>query len=601
MFIRRTRTRTTGDGKAYFSFRLVRSRRDGARVRQQTLLNLGSDFAVDRRHWRMLCERISQLLSRQATLLPLACPEAVEHEAQRIAAQLVGRSADVAGPPGGEMHSVDVDSLEMVRPRSVGVEHAGLWAMEQLGLGELLQGLGFNGPLRAAAMASIIGRMAAPGSERATWRWLCRRSALGELLDTDFETMSPMRLYRASDALMSHRRAIEDHLFARVSDLFGLEHTVTLIDLTNTFLEGAAAKQPKARRGHSKEKRSDCPLLTLGLVLDGSGFVRRCEVFAGNVDEDTTLDGMLSALEAPQQALVVMDAGVATADNVVWLRDRGYRYLVVSRERVRRFDPDLAEAIETRSGQTVHLHSVIDEETGERRLYCHSEERAHKEEGIARRFAERFEGSLARLHEGLSRPRTRKSPDHVWRRIGRISERSRGMAQHYKVDVVTDPETGRATAVTWEKKPVAGTMLTHPGVYCLRTNVLDWDHEALWRTYTMLTDLESVFRSLKSELGLRPVFHQTQGRADGHLFITVLAYQMVQTIRRRLRQHGETSSWATLRRTLAGQQRVTATFRRKDGRTLHLRKATLAEPDQLRIYTALGLDPQPGKVSRMVV
>ncbi len=601
MFIRRTTTRTTGDGKAYFSYRLVRSRRDGARVRQQTLLNLGSDFAVERRHWRMLCERISQLLSRQDTLLALACPEAVEREAQRIAAQLVGRSADVAGPPGGEMHSVDMDSLEMVRPRSVGVEHAGLWAMEQLGLGDLLQSLGFNGPLRAAAMASIIGRMAAPGSERATWRWLCRRSALGELLDTDFETMSMMRLYRASDALMSHRRAIEDHLFARVSDLFGLEHTVTLIDLTNTFLEGAAARQPKARRGHSKEKRSDCPLLTLGLVLDGSGFVRRSEVFAGNVDEDTTLEEMLSTLEAPQQALVVMDAGVATADNVAWLRHRGYRYLVVSRERVRRFDPDLAEAIETRSGQKVHLHSVIDEETGERRLYCHSEERAHKEEGIARRFAERFEGSLARLHEGLSRPRTRKGPDHVWRSIGRISERSRGMAQHYRVDVVTDPETGKATALTWEKRPVAGTMLTRPGVYCLRTNVLDWDLETLWRTYTMLTDLESVFRSLKSELGLRPVFHQTQGRADGHLFITVLAYQMVQTIRRRLRQHGETSSWATLRRTLAGQQRVTATFRRKDGRTLHLRKATLAEPDQLRIYTALDLDPQPGTVSRMVV
>ena len=160
MFIRRTTTRTTGDGKAYFSYRLVRSRRDGAKVRQQTLLNLGSDFAVERRHWRMLCERISQLLSRQDTLLALACPEAVEREAQRIAAQLVGRSADVAGPPGGEMHSVDMDSLEMVRPRSVGVEHAGLWAMEQLGLGALLQSLGFNGPLRAAAMASIIGRMA---------------------------------------------------------------------------------------------------------------------------------------------------------------------------------------------------------------------------------------------------------------------------------------------------------------------------------------------------------------------------------------------------------------------------------------------------------
>ena len=195
--------------------------------------------------------------------------------------------------------------------------------------------------------------------------------------------------------------------------LFDLQQTITLVDLTNTFFEGATAKQPRAKRGRSTEKRSDCPLLTLGLLLDGSGFVCRSEVFAGNVAEGTTLAGMLSALKAPRETLVVMDAGVATDDNVTWLRDSGYRYLVVSRERRRRFDPDLAEAIETRSGQKVHLHSVIDEETGERRLNCYSEERAHKEEGIASRFAERFESALLKLHEGLSRPRTRKERDHV--------------------------------------------------------------------------------------------------------------------------------------------------------------------------------------------
>ena len=323
-------------------------------------------------------------------------------------------------------------------------------------------------------------------------------------------------------------------------------------------------------------------------------------MFAGTVAEGTTLAGMLSALEAPWTALVVMDADVATDDNVTWLRDSGYRYLVVNRERRRRFDPDLAEAIETRSGQKVHLHSVIDEETGEKRLYCYSEERAHKEEGIASRFrafrerpcqAPRW--TVASAHPQGARP--------CLAGHGRISDRSRGIAQHYKVDATADPETGKTTAVTWEKKTVAGTVLTHPGVYCLRTNVIDWDPESLWRTYTMLTDLDSVFRSLKSELGLRPIHRQTQLRSDGHLFITVLACQLVQTIRRRLREHGETASWTTLRRILADQQRVTATLRRKDRRTLHVRKATLAEPAQLQIYTALGLVPPPDKNTRMLV
>ena len=317
--------------------------------------------------------------------------------------------------------------------------------------------------------------------------------------------MSLMRLYRVSDALMAHREAIEKHLFEQVTELFGLGHTVTLYDLTNTFFEGEAKDQPKAQRGHSKEKRSDCALLTLGLVLDGSGFVRRSEVFAGRVDEDKTLEPMLKALHAPGDALVVMDAGIATEDNVAWLRDNGYRYLVVSRQRTRRFDPERSIAIETRSApQGFTCTRLVDEDRGEVRLYCYSEERAKKEEGIARRFAERFESELRKLHEGLSRPRTRKGLDSVWQRIGRIQERCRGAGQHYTVDVVADPHSAKAVAVTWKPKPLAGTMLTHPGVYCLRSNVHDWDPQTLWRTYTMLTDLEAVFRSLKSELGLRP-------------------------------------------------------------------------------------------------
>ena len=157
---------------------------------------------------------------------------------------------------------------------------------------------------------------------------------------------------------MKHREAIESHLFDTAMDLFNAAPTVTLYDLTNTFFEGEAAKQPKARPGHSKEKRGDCPLLTLGLVLDGSGFVRRSKVFAGNVEEPETLTGMLEALNAPPGARVVMDRGIATEDRVKWLREHGYRYIVVSRERKRRFDAEAAVPHVTRGGATVHLHKV---------------------------------------------------------------------------------------------------------------------------------------------------------------------------------------------------------------------------------------------------
>ena len=218
-----------------------------------------------------------------------------------------------------------------------------------------------------------------------------------------------------------------------------------------------------------------------------------------------------------------------------------------------------------------------------------------------RRRAKRFEDALTKLSHGLSKPRTHKRLDKVWQRIGRLKAQSRGVAQHYAVELDTDKTGQRATPVRFTRRPVAGTMMTHPGVYCLRSNQTDWDEATLWRTYFTLTDLEAVFRSLKSELGLRPIYHHKPIRADGHLFITVIAYQLVQVIRRRLRESGETASSTTLRRILEGQQRVTATFRRGDGRTLHVRKVTRAEAPQQAIYDALGVDSAPGGIRKSIV
>ena len=296
-----------------------------------------------------------------------------------------------------------------------------------------------------------------------------------------------------------------------------------------------------------------------------------------------------------------MDRGVATEDRVAWLREAGYRYLVVSRERRRAFDPAGATAHGTRGGRTVHLQRAAARADGEVRLHCRSPERAEKETAILERFSGRFEKALAALSEGLARPRTVKRLDKVHERVGRLKAHHGRVARHYDVEVVADPAGARAVAVNWTRRPAGGSMATHPGVYCLRTNVADWDDAALWRTYTTLTDLEAVFRSLKSELGLRPIHHRKAVRAEGHLFITVLAYQAVQVVRRRLAAAGERASWTTLRDILAGQQRVTATFRRADGRTLHVRAATVAEPAQKAIYDALGIDPDPGGVRRTVV
>ena len=333
-------------------------------------------------------------------------------------------------------------------------------------------------------------------------------------------------------------------------------------------------------------------------MLDGSGFVRRSKMFAGNVAESSTLQEMLKDLATPVGALVIMDAGIATEANITWLKQHGYRYLVVSRERTRHFDPEQAIETLTASEETIRLQRVLSEDGEEVRLHCHSAGREAKETAITDRFVKRFEAALTRLAEGLSKPRGQKQLATIQQRIGQLKNSSHGIGQHYEITVVADETGTKAAGITWTKNPVTGSMLTDPGAYCLRSNETTWDAPTLWHTYMMLTDLEAVFRSLKSELGLRPVFHQKEDRTEGHLFITVLAYQMVQAIRRKLAAQGDHLSWNGLREILAVQQRVTATFRQRDGRTLHVRKASIAEPALRRIYDALGVNPAPGGVQK---
>lgn len=657
MYIRQTKTNNTATGESYFTHRLVRGERIQGKVRQITVLPLGRHFPFKQEEWPLLCQRIEQILSNQSLMPELPYPEHIERAAQRYADTIINRTPESVSAPSLDSQQtdntaiaepvyaeVDVDSLQLTRPRTVGVEHLGLHALSQLGLIDKLSQLGVNGHLRAAIMGNIIGRMAKPGSELATWKWLQNQSALGELIDFDFNAMPHMSLYRASDVLMKHRTVIEEHVFSRVSSLFSLKETVTLYDLTNTYFEGSAQSNPKAKYGRSKEKRSDCPLVTLGLVLDGSGFVRHSKVFDGSVAECSTLEDMLTGLGAQQGALVIMDAGIATEANIAWLVANNYRYVVVKRGGTRQFDGDNAIAVETANGEVVRIQKQLSEDQKEVHLYCHSAGRERKETGMLAHFTKSFEAALQKIADGLQKPSGEKNYDKLMVRIGRIKQKSGGVSQHYTIrlvaadeaadkiiDAVGDntaatqdgpvptaknktsvkktaapkpekskPAVRKAVALTWDKVLVEGTMATHPGVYCLRSNELDWDEEKLWRTYTMLTDLESVFRSLKTELGLRPVYHSTEERVDGHLFITVLAYQCVQVLRVSLKAAGIHDRWAVLRDTLAVQQRVTASFHQRDGGTLNVRKSTLAEPDLMKIYRTVGVTASPGGTKKIV-
>ena len=421
------------------------------------------------------------------------------------------------------------------------------------------------------------------------------------MIGYDFEGMGLDRLYQVSDQLWKHREAIEMHLYSQERDLFSLSETITLYDLTNTFFEGEAKINPKAQRGRSKEKRTDCPLVTLGLVLDGSGFPRKSQIFPGNASEPETLSVMLQGLEGRSGSTVILDAGIASEENIQYLIEHGYQYIVVSRKRKRNFDEDKSLLIKDIPGQTVKVQKVVVEETGEVELYCHSQLREKKEQAIQDNFSEKYETALDKLHTGLSKKGTIKQHAKIVERLGRLKEKYARAAQHYEVTVTADDEGDKAVSISWKRVEKANSQATHPGVYCLRTNLTDWNEETLWHTYTMLTDLEAVFRSLKSELGLRPIYHHKEERVSGHIFITLIAYHLVQTLRYQLKAEKINDSWQTIRRKMENQQRVTVILRREDGKTIHLRKATKAEPLQSVIYKALGISAYPGGIQKTIV
>ncbi len=617
MYIRRTTIKSRKNGEPYYTYRLVESVRTKNGVRQHTLLNLGKNFSYPRELWPDIAGRIKEIISTQKSLFKLSAD--LEAAAQRYAALIIQAQSrgDGENTDSPDYQEVDINTVAFMRPRSIGIENVAYDALKQLGLDKKMKELGLNRHQLSAAIGTVIGRMTEPGSELATHYWLQHKTGLGELFGYDYESMSLSRMYQASDILLKHKEALEKHLYERERSLFQFEETITLYDLTNTYFEGSGKFNTNAAYGHSKEKRTDCPLVTLGLVLDSSGFPKRSKVFAGNVNEPGTLKEMIKRLEASssctgkdinqvkmfdeKKSTIVMDAGIATEDNVKWLIENRYPYIVVSRKRHREFSEAGSVVVKKGRDCMVKVCKVMNNSTGEVELYCHSNKREDKEKAIQNRFVTRFEQALDKLEAGLSKKGCVKKYDKVLESLGRLKQKYSRAARQYRITVKKDKKTGNAVRILRKRKELPDSKDSYPGVYCLRTNQDRWDESTLWHTYTMLTDLESVFRSLKSELGLRPVFHQKTKRVSGHLFITLLAYHIIHSIRYRLKKKGINSSWSNIRKQLKGQDRVTVQMQCKDDKTVHIRKSTRPEADQQMILDALELPYYPGRTIKKLV
>lgn len=598
MYIRKTSHTHNTTGKKYDTYKLVETIRTDRGPRQHTVLNLGAEFSVPKERWKELANRIESIVSGQLPLFPVS--QDIEPIAQRYASRIIATRSQRTPQIDREQpdyQTVDINSLENEKVRSVGGESVVLSTIKKLELDKKLAALGFNQPNVEAAIGVVAARLLAPCSERATHHWLQQNTSIDELMDTSFDTLSQDRVYKVSDMLIKHKSDIEAHLQQKESHLFNLEERVLLYDLTNTFFEGSGKYNAKAHFGLSKEKRSDCPLVTLGLLLDADGFPKKSEVFEGNVSEAATLEKILSQFHQKQKPTVVVDAGIGTDRNVQWLKDNGYTYIVVSRKRKMALPVD-TEMVTVREDDRGVIRACFRTNTsGETELYCHSTAKKIKESGIKTRFEIRFEDALTEAKKALSKKNGTKKYEKVLEKIGRLKERYRRVSRRYEIVVEKSDETGNATDILWGMKPMDDTV----GYYVLRSNVPDKNEKELFDIFTTLVDLEDAFRSMKSDLGFRPIYHQKEHRCDGHLFISVLAYHVLHSIRLQLRNAGITSNWSTIRSVLSTHFRVTTSMKRSDGKMLFIRKTARPEDCHIKIYDALGLPHRPGKILKTIL
>ena len=614
MYIIKTTSKSKKDStKKYYTFRLMESQRIGDKVKKITLLNLGSDFSVDQEHWANFSKRIDDIINRTPSLFEF--DKDLESLAQQYAARLILLKAKKqplsTEDENDKYKEIDITSVDNSDSKDIGVEHIIYETIKELELDTKLKDLGFTNVQLNSAIGTIVTKMINPSSDIKTYRLLCGKSGINELLDCDFNKISSNNIYRVADKLYENKDELEKHLYKKQKQIFNYEQTITLYDLTNTYFEGGAKGVQKAKRGRSKEKRSDAPLVTLAVMLDSSGFVRKSEIFDGNIGEPTTFIEMLDKLAVPKKdtnlfskkSLVVMDAGIASQANIDYLVDQGYEYIVVSKKKEKEFDEDKAVSVKVdKNEQTiVRAVKVVNEETKEVELFVHSKAKELKETAMQTRVQNIFIEKIQYLKDGLPLKRRTKEYEKVLMTIGRLKEKYSTVAQYYNIDIKKDLNSKNAIDITWEEKKSLEDKTALNGVYALRSNCTDMDEKTMWKTYTTLTDLEAVFRSLKTDLGLRPIFHQKQSRVDGHLFITLLAYSILHTIRYKLKQNNIHHSWDRIKEILDTTHRVTTSMRCKDGTTLHIRQSELLNEEQKEIYNILGIKHTAGETTRIYI
>lgn len=609
MFIREKTTKNRSTGISYTKHQLVRSVRDGSSVRQEIVMELGK-LDIDRSQWKQLAHTLSMRLSGSDSLFES------DDNIREIADQVITNYFSVQGSKSekaeiletGEFRNVDLASVSASEVKSLGPELLATSFYDRLGIGEILTGCGFTDKEQALSKAVICSRLITPGSDLATWRYLGSGTALPELIDDSIANIGKDALYLVADALYENKDVIESGLVKKETDLYPGAR-LFLFDLTNAYFEGRTLDNDLAHYGHSKEKRYDCTLVSLALLVDDRGMPIYSRIYPGNQSEPETLSDVLKSIKdllklglfREDSPTVVMDRGIATKDNIELVQSYALPYLVIERsDKAKKYldefkrDRNSFSEITNSSDETIYLKDASDNGDGSNdihRVLCISERRGMKEKAISDQRTNRFISDVERLIKAV-RAGTYVVPKTIERKIGRLCNIHRSIARRYTIEVVTNKDNKVCDVILREKQELVDESKTLYGAYVIETNRKDLTSEEIWRLYMTLTKVESAFRALKSDLGLRPIYHQLARRTAAHLFISVLAYHIYSTIILTLSDAGDTRSMSTILSELKTHSRLTVMLTDDKAQIHHLRISSTPNPDQRKIYEILGVkDP----------
>ena len=605
MFLKRITKPGRKADKIYVYYRLVHSYKIGKNVRQQTILNLGKLENLPKEKHKLLADRIEDLLIGCESVF-FEIPEDVEKLAQEFTKKIIAKGIfpvkkkkmPIAKELESDFQEVDINSIEQLESKTIGGEWLVKQVFDKFKLSDLFSSIGMSENEANIAQILLTAKLLHPSSELESERWIKENSGLGELYSqNDNHPASRYRLYKAATHMYKNKEEIEKSIYSTANNLFSQKSKIVIYDLTNMYFEGQMLKSEKAKFGRSKQKRNDRRLIGLALAIDSLGFVRYSKIYKGNISEPETFQAMLDDVASQlysngEKPLVVMDAGISTQENLACIKQREYDYVCVSRSKPKKYSELTGVKVDLLDNRNnkIEVTKVVVPEQDDTFLHIKSDQKQLKEQSMSDKVTERFVEQMTYLKEGLNLPRRLKKIVPVHEKVGRIKKQFSKVAKLYKISYTEDTKKGLVTDITWALQK---DRESPKGEYFLRYSKEILSEKEIWDTYNMTRDVEATFRCLKTDLDIRPIFHQKDTYIEPHIWLGIIAYQIVNYINLKLKQAGIHYSWRTIVEKMQSQQCSVQSINKRNNGKIYIKLCTRPNADLKQIYSALGFKERP--------